>query len=192
MSVKNATTIKILSIKLNSPRLKLVSNYNTTNSIFNFDFNFDHVKRFDKILNKVYFLQPERTLLPGWRNGRRSGLKIHRERSRGSSSLPPGTRLIKLSGVYLKKMPNKKSAERRVRIAERNRLYNKHWSSMCKTVVKRLLETIETGNVELATEKFNNAQSVIDKAVVKGVMHKNTANRRKIFMAKHLKAMAQG
>ncbi|MBQ4432319.1 MAG: 30S ribosomal protein S20, partial [Synergistaceae bacterium] len=26
-------------------------------------------------------------------------------------------------------MPNKKSAERRVRISERNRLYNKYWTS---------------------------------------------------------------
>ena len=86
-------------------------------------------------------------------------------------------------------MPNKKSAERRVRIAERNRLYNKTWTSRCKTAVKKVLEAVEAGNAEEAHKVFNTAQSVIDKAVVKGVMHKNTAARRKELMSRHLKAL---
>ena len=86
-------------------------------------------------------------------------------------------------------MPNKKSAERRVRIAERNRLYNKFWTSRCKTAVKRVLEAVESGNTEQATKSFNTAQSVIDKAVVKGVMHRNTAARRKQLMSRRMKAM---
>ncbi|MBQ4430757.1 MAG: 30S ribosomal protein S20 [Synergistaceae bacterium] len=86
-------------------------------------------------------------------------------------------------------MPNKKSAERRVRIAERNRLYNKFWTSRCKTAVKRVLEAVESGDTEQATKSFNTAQSVIDKAVVKGVMHMNTAARRKELMARRMKAM---
>ncbi len=87
-------------------------------------------------------------------------------------------------------MPNKKSAERRVHIAERNRLYNKHWTSQCKTAVKRLLEAVQSGNKDEAVKSFNTAQSVIDKAVVKGVMHKNTAARRKELMARHLKSLS--
>ncbi|MBR0151101.1 MAG: 30S ribosomal protein S20 [Synergistaceae bacterium] len=86
-------------------------------------------------------------------------------------------------------MPNKKSAERRVRIAERNRLYNKFWTSRCKTAVKRVLEAVESGDTEQATKSFNTAQSVIDKAVVKGVMHRNTAARRKQLMSRRMKAM---
>ena len=86
-------------------------------------------------------------------------------------------------------MPNKKSAERRVKIAARNRLYNKHWTSMCKTAVKRVLQAAEAGDKEAARKSFDNAQSVIDKAVVKGVMHKNTAARRKILMASTLKKL---
>ena len=87
-------------------------------------------------------------------------------------------------------MPNKKSAERRVNIAERNRLYNKHWSSRCKTAVKNLLDAVASGDGDQAVKKFNLAQSVIDKAVVKGVMHKNTAARRKELMARRVKAMS--
>ena len=86
-------------------------------------------------------------------------------------------------------MPNKKSAERRVRIAERNRLYNKFWTSRCKTAVKRVLEAVESGDTEQAAKSFNTAQSVIDKAVVKGVMHRNTAARRKQLMSRRMKAM---
>lgn len=86
-------------------------------------------------------------------------------------------------------MPNKKSAERRVKIADRNRLYNKQWNSMCKTAVKRLLQAVEAGDKESARKVFDKAQSVIDKAVVKGVMHKNTAARRKELMARNLKRL---
>ena len=86
-------------------------------------------------------------------------------------------------------MPNKKSAEKRVKTAERNRLYNRHWSSMCKTAIKKLLKAAAAGDAEAARKVFDSAQSVIDKAVAKGVMHKNTAARRKELMARHLKAM---
>ena len=86
-------------------------------------------------------------------------------------------------------MPNKKSAERRVRISERNRLYNKFWTSRCKTAVKSVLSAVEAGNSDEALKSFNIAQSVIDKAVVKGVMHRNTAARRKELMSRRLKAL---
>lgn len=87
-------------------------------------------------------------------------------------------------------MPNKKSAKRRVRIEERNHLYNRYWTTRCKTAVKKLLEAVESGDREAAEKSFNVAQSVIDKAVVKGVMHRNTASRRKEFMSRHLKTLA--
>ena len=87
-------------------------------------------------------------------------------------------------------MPNKKSAIRRVRTAERNRLYNRFWKSRCKTVVKRVLEAVNAGDAELATKRYDMAQSVLDKAVVKGVMHRNTAARRKARMSKHKKTLS--
>ena len=87
-------------------------------------------------------------------------------------------------------MPNKKSAEKRVLIGERNRLYNKHWTSRCKTAVKNLLDAVASGNSDEAVKSFNIAQSVIDKAVVKGVMHKNTASRRKKLMSGRLKTLS--
>ncbi len=86
-------------------------------------------------------------------------------------------------------MPNKKSAEKRVRIAERNRIYNRYWNTRCKTAVKKVRTSVEAKDREQAVKEFNEAQSVIDKAVVKGVMHKNTAARRKKLMAKIIKSL---
>ena len=88
-------------------------------------------------------------------------------------------------------MPNKKSAERRVRVAERNRIYNRFWTTRCKNVVKKVLEAVEAKDSALMTKSFNVAQSVIDKAVVKGVMHRNTAARRKKMMAGRIKAFSE-
>jgi small subunit ribosomal protein S20 len=86
-------------------------------------------------------------------------------------------------------MPNKKSAERRVRVAERNRVYNRYWTTRCKNAVKKVLEAVDAKNGEAAAKTFDTAQSVIDKAVVKGVMHRNTAARRKKMMARRLKTL---
>jgi len=87
-------------------------------------------------------------------------------------------------------MPNKKSAERRVRIAERNRVHNRFWTTRCKNAVKKVLEAVTAKDNDLMTKTFNIAQSVIDKAVVKGVMHRNTASRRKKMMARRIKALS--
>ena len=87
-------------------------------------------------------------------------------------------------------MPNKKSAERRVRVAERNRVYNRHWITRCKNAVKKVLEAVDAGNGSEAVKTFDTAQSVIDKAVVKGGMHRNTAARRKKMMARRVKTLA--
>ena len=88
-------------------------------------------------------------------------------------------------------MPNKKSAERRVRVTERNRIYNRYWITRCKNVVKKVLAAVEAGNGEEATKCFNDAQSIIDKAVVKGIMHRNTATRRKQMMSRRVKSLSQ-
>lgn len=87
-------------------------------------------------------------------------------------------------------MPNKKSAERRVRTNERNRIYNRYWTTRCKNAVKKVLESVEVKDSTAAVQNFDMAQSVIDKAVVKGVMHRNTADRRKKMMAKRIKTLA--
>ncbi|MDR3321025.1 MAG: 30S ribosomal protein S20 [Synergistaceae bacterium] len=85
-------------------------------------------------------------------------------------------------------MPNKKSAAKRVLIAEKNRLYNRYWKTRCKTAMKHFLAAVSDKDPEAITKRLNEAQSALDKAVVKGVIHHNTAARRKSKMA--LKALS--
>ena len=87
-------------------------------------------------------------------------------------------------------MPNKKSAKKRVQVAEKNRIYNRFWKSRCKNAVKKLLEAVELKDTELATKRLNEAQGVLDKAVIKGVVHRNTAARRKSTMAEKVKTLS--
>jgi len=86
-------------------------------------------------------------------------------------------------------MPNKKSAVRRVKSSERNRIYNRFWTTRCKNAVKKVLEAVIENKKDSVVKLFDDAQSVIDRAVVKGVMHKNTAGRRKAMMSRHVKAI---
>ncbi|MDI9371108.1 MAG: 30S ribosomal protein S20 [Synergistaceae bacterium] len=87
-------------------------------------------------------------------------------------------------------MPNTKSAIKRMRTNERNRLYNRFWKTRCKNAVKKVLKAVEGGDEALALTQLAVAQSVIDKAVVKGVMHRNTAARRKSMITKKVKGLS--
>ena len=89
-------------------------------------------------------------------------------------------------------MPNKKSAARRVKSSERNRIYNRFWTTRCKNAVKKVLEAVDQNKKDAVTKLFDDAQSVIDRAVVKGVMHRNTAQRRKAMMSRRVKIIMKG
>ena len=92
-------------------------------------------------------------------------------------------------------MANIKSASKRIRVAERNRLRNKAYKSAVKTLTKRYHEAIETNeaspseeNAKLVQERMSAAYSKIDKAVKRGVLHRNAGARRKSQLARALKS----
>ena len=80
-------------------------------------------------------------------------------------------------------MPNIKSAKKRVLVAERNHAKNVAVKSRIKTAVRRVLEALKD-NTEKVQELLNNAYKTIDKSVSKGVLHKNTAARKKSRLTK--------
>ena len=84
-------------------------------------------------------------------------------------------------------MPNIKSAKKRVLIAERNNLRNKAIKTNLKTTIKKANAAVEAQDASSA-EAVKLAIKKIDQACAKGVMHKNTAARRKSAMAKKLNA----
>ena len=80
-------------------------------------------------------------------------------------------------------MPNIKSAKKRVLVAERNHAKNVAVKSRIKTAMRRVLEVLKD-NTEKVQELLNAAYKVIDKSVSKGVLHKNTAARKKSRLTK--------
>lgn len=80
-------------------------------------------------------------------------------------------------------MPNIKSAIKRVKVAERNRVRNRAWKSQVRTEQTKLEETLKVANVKDIDTHLSAVYAVIDKAVSKGVLHKNTAARKKSRLA---------
>ena len=83
-------------------------------------------------------------------------------------------------------MANNKSAKKRIQIAERNRLVNKSYKSIVRTLTKKTLESCEKykkdpnqDNENLVKTSLNKAFSLIDKAVKKNVLHKNNGANKK-------------
>nr|QCI05718.1 ribosomal protein S20 [Cryptopleura ramosa] len=71
------------------------------------------------------------------------------------------------------------------RITLRNRYLNKKYKSGIKISVKKLLISIK--NAENIVENLSIVYKKIDKAVKKGVIHKNTAARKKSRLVKMIK-----
>ncbi len=76
-------------------------------------------------------------------------------------------------------MANIKSAKKRVLIAEANRQRNVAFKSSIKTAVKKALALATEGSKEDLASAISAVYKLCDKAVSKGVLHKNTAARKK-------------
>ena len=74
-------------------------------------------------------------------------------------------------------MANHKSALKRAGQSERRRLRNKAVQTRVKNVVKDVRLAVAQ-DAENTVEQLNAAQSAIDKAAKKGVLHKKTASRK--------------
>ena len=83
-------------------------------------------------------------------------------------------------------MANIKSQIKRIRQNEKAHQRNKAVKSALKTHVRKFREAADSGNIEEATEALRVANRQLDKAVSKGVIHKNQAANRKSAIAKRL------
>ena len=81
-------------------------------------------------------------------------------------------------------VPNIKSAKKRVKVAAAKTLQNKMINSQLKTEIKKANAAIESNEaVKVAVKR-------IDQAAAKGILHKNTAARKKSALDKKLNAGA--
>ena len=79
-------------------------------------------------------------------------------------------------------MPNIKSAKKRVKVIAVKTARNKANRTALKTEIKKANAAIASG--ENTVEAVRAAQKKIDQAVAKGLLHKNTAARKKSTLAK--------
>ena len=86
-------------------------------------------------------------------------------------------------------MANIKSQIKRIRTNEIARLRNKAVKSSLKTAVRRFREAADAGEREQALTLMVAASRQLDKAVSKGVIHRNQAANRKSAIAKQVAAL---
>ncbi len=77
-------------------------------------------------------------------------------------------------------MPRIKSAKKRVDVTERNRQRNMAVKSAVRTAIKKVLNSTDNAT---QVECLKQAYSLLDSAVLKGIVHKNTAARYKSRLA---------
>ena len=83
-------------------------------------------------------------------------------------------------------MANTKSAQKRILVSNKKAMNNRVVKSRTKTAIKKAVQAAAAGDAN-AKESVLIAISNVDRAVSKGVLHKNTGARRKSQLAKLLK-----
>jgi small subunit ribosomal protein S20 len=83
-------------------------------------------------------------------------------------------------------MANIKSQKKRIITNERRRVRNKGVRTALRTYVKRFRQSLDNGNLDEAREALKVASRELDRAVSKGVIHRNNAANRKSELARRL------
>ncbi len=88
-------------------------------------------------------------------------------------------------------LPNIKSSERSVKTDAERRARNFAVKSTIRTVSRKVVESVTAGNSDEAKALLVKASRTIDKAAAKGVVHKNSAARKKSRLARKLNTLAK-
>ena len=87
-------------------------------------------------------------------------------------------------------MANHKSALKRVRQNEKRKEINRSNRSKLRTSIKKVRAAVTAHDKTASSEVLLSTVSLIDKAVNKGIIHKNTAARHKSRLTKHVNPLA--
>lgn len=87
-------------------------------------------------------------------------------------------------------MANIKQQKKRVLTNEKRRMRNKSIRSATRTEIRKFREAVESGDKAAAEAQLRVASRKLDKAVTKGVFHRNSAANKKSNMARALNKMA--
>ena len=87
-------------------------------------------------------------------------------------------------------MAHRRSSIKKIRIDQRRRLHNLRVISELKTAARKVLSLIQEKKATDAQKESRELFSKLDKAVKKGIIHKNRANRRKSRIALKINSLS--
>lgn len=87
-------------------------------------------------------------------------------------------------------MANLKSAIKRIDTNNKKHDLNKSVKSDMRTHIRQVEKLVEANDVDKAKETFNKTVRKIDKAVQKGVIHRNNGNRQKARLSKKINSIS--
>ena len=87
-------------------------------------------------------------------------------------------------------LANTAQARKRVRQSEKARSRNAAQKSNFRTSIKKVLKSLSDKNRDQSNVDFKEAMSVIDKLVIKGLIHKNKAARQKSRLNKKIQGLS--
>jgi small subunit ribosomal protein S20 len=88
-------------------------------------------------------------------------------------------------------LPHKRSAYKELRKAKKRHFRNISLKSDLKTAIKRFEKLISDKKIDEARTYLRTLMSTIDKAVSKGMLHKNSAARKNSRLTKKLASLAK-
>ena len=87
-------------------------------------------------------------------------------------------------------MANTAQARKRVRQSEKARTRNAAQKSNFRTCIKKVLKSLSDKNKDQSRANFKEAMSIMDKLVIKGLIHKNKAARQKSSLNKKIQGLS--
>ncbi len=86
-------------------------------------------------------------------------------------------------------MANSSQSLKRARQAEKSRQHNASRRSALRTTIKNVVNALDAGEKDTATEAYRIAVPAIDNAIGGGLIHKNKAARHKSRLNTRIKAL---
>ena len=93
-----------------------------------------------------------------------------------------------ICGMEVDFLPNIKSAKKRVLVARKKTLQNQIIKSNLKTTLKKFDAAVAEGNIDAIHDAYRVTVKKLDQSVAKGILHKNTASRKKSQLANKVNA----
>jgi small subunit ribosomal protein S20 len=83
-------------------------------------------------------------------------------------------------------MANHKSAEKRIRQSENNRMHNRYYSRSARNAIKELRNTTDK---KTAAELLPKVAAMLDKLAKKNIIHLNKASNLKSSLSRHVNSL---